>query len=263
MTHFLQDLKRYFRYALRSAKAELKSEVADSYLNWLWWIIEPFCFMLIYVFVFGYVFKNKTENFASFVLIGIAGWEFFNRMISGSVKLILNNRDIVSKVYIPKYILLVAKSFTYLFKMFISLGIAALLILVQGVPLSWYMLLIIPVIAVLYLVTFAFSLLLMHYGVYINDLANLTKIVLKMVFYVSGIFYNISEKLGTRHAQLTAVLLRVNPIAFFLDAMRTVLLNQECCSFNWLLIWLVIGLAVLALGVHIVHKHENSYAKVI
>ena len=43
--------------------AELKSEVADSYLNWLWWIIEPICFMLIYTFIFGYVFKNSEQYF--------------------------------------------------------------------------------------------------------------------------------------------------------------------------------------------------------
>ena len=36
--------------------------------------------------------------------------DFFNRMINGSVKLIANNRDLVTKVYIPKYILLFAKS---------------------------------------------------------------------------------------------------------------------------------------------------------
>ena len=61
----------------------------------------------------GYVFKNNTPHFASFVFVGLTAWEFFNRMISGSVKLIINNRDLVTKVYIPKYILLLSKSFTY------------------------------------------------------------------------------------------------------------------------------------------------------
>ena len=60
MNKFFSNIKKYHKYAIRSAKAELKSEVADSYLNWLWWIIEPVCFMLIYTFIFGYVFHNKT-----------------------------------------------------------------------------------------------------------------------------------------------------------------------------------------------------------
>ena len=114
MKKFFTNMKKYHKYAVRSAKAELKSEVADSYLNWLWWIIEPLCFMLIYTFIFGVVFGNKTPYFASFVMVGQALWDFFNRMINGSVKLIINNRDIVTKVYLPKYVLLYAKSLTYL-----------------------------------------------------------------------------------------------------------------------------------------------------
>ena len=91
MSKFIFNIKKYFNYAVYSAKAELKSEVADSYLNWLWWIVEPFCFMLIYTFIFGVVFKNNTPYFASFVFIGLTAWDFFNRMINGSVKLIINN----------------------------------------------------------------------------------------------------------------------------------------------------------------------------
>ena len=113
MRKFFHNIRKYNKYAIRSAKAELKSEVADSYLNWLWWIIEPFCFMLIYTFIFGVVFKNNELYFASFVMVGQAAWQFFERMLTGSVNLILNNRDLVTKVYVPKYILLYSKSLTY------------------------------------------------------------------------------------------------------------------------------------------------------
>ena len=195
MKKFINNIKKYYKYAVRSAKAELKSEVADSYLNWLWWIIEPVCFMLIYTFIFGYVFKNSEQYFASFVFIGLTAWEFFNRMINGSVKLIINNRDLVTKVYIPKYILLLSKSFTYLFKMGISLIITFILMLCQGVPITWHIILIIPIIIVLYVLSFGIGMILMHFGVFLNDLANLTNIGLKMIFYMSGVFYNIRKRL--------------------------------------------------------------------
>ena len=47
MKRFANDLKKYHGYALYAAKAELKAEVAGSYLNWVWWILEPVCLMLI------------------------------------------------------------------------------------------------------------------------------------------------------------------------------------------------------------------------
>lgn len=260
MKKFFANIKKYRKYAIRSAKAELKSEVADSRLNWLWWIIEPLAFMLIYTFVFGIVFPNNTPYFASFVMVGQAAWDFFNRMINGSVKLIVNNRDLVTKVYIPKYILLFAKSMTYLFKMFISLALAFGLMIFQGVPLTWHLILIIPVLIVLYILCFGIGMILMHFGVTLNDLSNLTNIALKMVFYLSGIFYNINERLkGT----LGFVLLRVNPIAFIMNELRKVAIYGKMCSIEGLIIWLIISLILCAIGIHVIHKNENSYAKVI
>lgn len=260
MSKFINNIKKYFKYAVYSAKAELKSEVADSYLNWLWWIIEPFCFMLIYVFVFGIVFKNNTKYFASFVFIGLTSWDFFNRMITGSVKLIINNRDLVTKVYIPKYILLLSKSFTYLFKMGISLLITFALMLFQGVPFTFNILYMIPIFLVLYVLSFGIGMLLMHFGVTLNDLHNLTNIALRMVFYLSGVFYNISERLKGWQC---FVLLRVNPIAFCMNELRKVMIQGVGPSFLGLAFWLVVGGCLCALGIHLIHKNENSYAKVI
>ena len=33
-------MKKYWKYAIYSSKAQLKSEIANSYLNWLWWILD-------------------------------------------------------------------------------------------------------------------------------------------------------------------------------------------------------------------------------
>ena len=257
---FFSNIKKYNKYAVRSAKAELKSEVADSYLNWLWWIIEPLCFMIIYTFVFGVIFENKQPYFASFVFIGLTAWEFFNRMITGSVQLIPNNRDLVTKVYIPKYILLLSKSYTYLFKMGISLIMAFILMICQGVPFTPYVFLIIPTIIVLYILCFGLGMILMHSGILLNDLANLTRIALRMIFYLSGVFYNIRLRLdGT----LQHFLLRANPAAFLMDEMRKSLLEAKLNSFEGLLFWLAIGIILNIIGIIIIHKNENSYAKVI
>ncbi len=260
MSRFIRNIRKYFKYAVYSAKAELKSEVADSYLNWLWWIIEPVCFMLIYTFVFGVVFKNNEKYFASFVFVGLTAWEFFNRMITGSVKLIISNRDLVTKVYLPKYILLLSKSFTYLFKLGISLIITFVLMIYQHVPITWHIIFLIPILIVLYVFSFGLGLILMHFGVTFNDLANLTNIGLRMVFYLSGVFYNISKRLkGT----LSKVLLFANPIAFTMNELRKVLIYGQLPNFLMLLLWFGVGIILCFIGVHVIHKNENSYAKVI
>lgn len=257
---FFQNIKKYYKYAIRSAKAELKSEVADSYLNWLWWIIEPLCFMLIYAFIFGYVFKAREEYFAVFIFIGLTAWDFFSRMLKGSVKLISKNRDLVTKVYIPKYILLLSKSFTYLFKLFISFGIAFALMLITKVPITLNILYFIPILIVLYILSFGIGMIIMHFGVFLDDLSNFINIFLRMLLYFSGVFYNISTRLD---GQLAYYLLRGNPIAFIMNEFRKTMLYGLHPSFQGLGFWLIIGCILCVIGINIIHKNENSYAKVI
>ena len=260
MRKFVLNIKKYLNYAIYSAKAELKSEVSGSYLNWLWWILEPLCFMLIYTFVFGTIFKSKGQYFASFVMVGLATWNFFKSMVSGSVKLISSNRDLVTKVYLPKYILLLSKSFTYLFKLAISLIIAFVLMLFQHVTITWSILYIIPIILVLYILSFGIGLILMHFGVFLSDLSNITNLLIRMIFYLSGVFYNLNDRLT---GKLKFILLRGNPAAFLMNEMRKATIFHKTQSIEGLLFWLFIGIILNIIGITLIHKNENSYAKVI
>ena len=90
--------------------AELKTEVINSHLGFLWMILEPLAFMLIYTFIANVVFESGVQYFPVFVFIGLSIWNFFNKMIVASVKLVATNRDTVTKVYLPKFVLLLVYS---------------------------------------------------------------------------------------------------------------------------------------------------------
>ena len=145
MKKFFKDVKRYFNYMIYSAGAELRSEVASSYLGCLWWLLNPLFFMLIYAFISIVVFKSREAYFPIFVFIGLSLWDFFNRVVSAAPRLVVNNKEIVSKVYLPKYILLIEKIFVSFFKMLISLLLVFVMIIVYKVPLTTYVFNFIPI----------------------------------------------------------------------------------------------------------------------
>ena len=260
MKKFILNIKKYYKYAVYSAKAELKCEVANSYLNWVWWLLDPIAFMLIYTFIVEIVFKTREPYFPVFVFIGLTTWTFFKQMLSGSVKLVSSNRAIVTKVYIPKYILLLSKSFKYLFKMLISFSLVFVLMILFKVPFSFQILWFIPILTVLYVVSFGIGSILIHFGIYVEDLFNVVNIVLKLMFYLSGIFYNIRTRVP---APYNGILLRLNPAAFIMDEFREILIEGRMPSLVGLLFWLLVGIILTMIGVKIIHKYENSYAKVI
>ena len=260
MKKFINHIKKYYKYAVYSAKAELKCEVANSYLNWIWWILDPISFMLIYTFIVEIVFKTSEPYFPVFVFIGLTAWTFFKQMLSGSVKLISSNRSIVTKVYIPKYILLISKSFKYLFKLFILFILLFFFFIFFKVLFTWQILWIIPILFVLYIVSLGISMILLHFGIYVEDLYNVVNIVLRLMFYLSGVFYNIRTRVPEPYNDL---LLRMNPAAFIMDEFRKVLLEGRMPSFAGLGFWFLIGIILCMIGIKIIHKYENSYAKVI
>ena len=257
---FMYDMKKYWKYAIYSSKAQLKSEIANSYLNWLWWILDPLCFMLIYVFMFGYVFKSNENYFAIFVFVGITMWDFFNKCLLQSVKVIKNNKAIVSKVYIPKFILLFIKIGVNGFKMFISILIVVAMLVVWKVPMTWNVLFSIPILITMFVLVFGFSCYLLHYGVFVEDLSNVLNIVLRLVFYLTGVFWNVMERLP---APYNAYVGKGNPIAFLLTAMRDCVIYGKTPNLQVLGIWFAIGLLISILGVRKIYKNENSYVKVI
>ena len=256
---FNEDIRKYYRYSVVSAKSQLKSEVASSYLNWIWWILDPLCFMLIYTFIFGYVFNTKEQYFSVYIFTGLTMWNFFNKTVQSSVKIVRKNKSVVSKVYFPKYILVLTKVWVNGFKMLISFGIVAMMMIIYRIPMTANILYTVPVLLTLVLFTFGISCFVLHFGVYVDDLANVISIVMKLVFYMTGIFYNLESRIP----EYGALLNRYIPTAFLLTSMRQGLLYGKTPDTKILLLWFAVSVLLCIAGIRKIYREENSYVKAI
>lgn len=260
MKRFKEDVKKYYNFTKYSAKSELKSEVANSYLSWLWWILDPLLFMLVYWFIAIVVFGKGEKYFPIFVFIGLNCWRFFESTIKQSVRLVSTNRQIVSKVYIPKYLLIFIKMQVNGFKMLVSFSLVVIMMFMYKVPISLNILYMIPIFAVLVIVAFGFSTYMLHFGVFVEDLSNVITVLLKLVFYLSGIFYSITTRVPKPYGK---ILLSLNPLALVVDSLRQCMIYASTPYRKALLAWFLIGTFLSVAGIRLIYKHENSYVKVI
>lgn len=251
---------KYWGYCRYAAKSQLKSEVANSYLNWIWWILEPFCLMLIYSFVFGFLFKHKEAYYNVYIFIGLSVWDFFGRCVRAAVSIVKANKPIVSKVYLPKFILIISNMMVNGFKMFVCLGIAVVMMIVYRVSVDVHFFLIIPVLLCMILFTFGCCTILLHLGVFIDDMNKVITIVLRFTFYLSGIFYNIEKSIPKPY---NGILLTGNPIALFAASMRDAMLYGEGVVWWRLGLWFGISVVLAVFGVWNIYRSENNYVKVI
>lgn len=257
---FFSDMKQYGQYMIYAANADLKAEVANSYLNRLWWLLEPFFNMLVYVLVFGRLMGRSVDNYATFIFSAILMWTFFSKTINYSVKCVRFNRDIVSKVYVPKHVLLISNMFLNFFKLLFSLIVLIPMLIIFHVHVGIGVLWIIPAYVLMILLSFGTGMICLHYGVYIDDLSYAVGILLQMLMFLSGIFYDVITGLSL---PLNVMMLSVNPVSMFIDTMRNALLYNVVANVPLIILWTILSLLICYIGVHIVYKNENGYVKVV
>lgn len=257
---FVLDMRKYSQYMYYAAKTDLKAEVADSYLNRLWWLLEPLFNMLVYVIVFGKIMGNSIENYATFVYSSLLMWNFFSKTINYSVKLVRNNKDIISKVYVPKFILLFSNMILNFIKLLFSLIVLVPMLVIFHVHISWTIIWVIPAYLVLVLLSFGTGMIFLHFGVYVDDLSYAVGIVLSMMMFLSGIFYDV---MTTLDAPLGGAMMTLNPVAMVIDSMRNALLYGTISNVPQMALWSVAAIILCCIGVHIVYKNENGYVKIV
>lgn len=260
MKRFIVDLKKYYKYAKYSAKSDLKAEVASSYLNWLWWVLDPLLFMLVYTFIAIVVFRSGVQYFPVFVFIGLTLWNFFNKTVIGSVKIIRNNSAIVTKVYIPKFVLILQKMMVNGFKMLVSFALVIIMMGIYRIPVTWNILYMIPILLVLGILKFGICCFMLHFGVFVDDLYNVMNVVLRLVFYMSGIFYSIGDRVPE---PFRSILLKCNPVSMLMESSRRCMIYSGAPYRKLIVVWGVIGVLLCILGIKLIYKYENSYVKVM
>ena len=132
---------------------------------------------------------------------------------------------------------------------------------IYRVPLTWKVLWVFPIIISLVVFTFGVCTFMMHIGVFIEDLSNITTILLRMLFYFTGVFYDLSSRV--HNVVYRTILLDFNPIANFIHNTRCVLIHSGEPIVIWTLFWFLVGVLLSFLGIKTIYKYENTYVKVM
>lgn len=257
--NFFKETKKYYQYIKLTAISELKSQVAESYLGWLWWILDPLLFMCVYSFVVTMVWGTNVENFPLFVFAGLISWNFFSSTIGGSVGIVRSYRSVLLKTSMPKYIFIIVSMMVNFVKLMIGFGIIIVLVIVLNINISLSIFTVIPILFVYIVLTFGISLIVAHFGVYIADLKNVITVLLRLLFYLSGVFYTI-ERLPD---SVQSIYMFLCPTGFIISEVRKAFMYGQALNYLILGYWFVIGIIFCVLGLRLFAKFEKEYVKIV
>jgi ABC-2 type transport system permease protein len=143
---------------------------------------------------------------------------------------IVSKGDLIRKLNFPKYVIVLAGSFSAFINLLINFVVIAIFMAFNGVELHISAILIIPLVLELFLLSLGMAFFLGAIFVKLRDLNYIWEIFLQAAFYATPILYPLS--LVVDKSELAAKLLLLNPMAQIIQDMRDVLITSKTVTFE-------------------------------
>lgn len=204
-------------------RKELKVKYKNSVLGFVWSLLNPVLYLVVFSIVFGLILPNALDKFPLYLLSGLIAWNFFSTAVGAGTASVTANAALVTKVSFPREVLPLAAVGAALFHFFLqSLVLFAALLAFQWMP-AWNYVLVLPL-AVLAVVVFssACAIALSAINVRLRDTQHLLELLLLAWFWLTPIVYQfdlVAKRTGTFVALL-------NPLSSVTTTFQRALYNR-------------------------------------
>ena len=138
-------------------RKEVKVKYKSSLLGVAWSMLNPVMYLAVFSLVFSVVLRSRVPNFPVYLLSGLLAWNLFATSLSNGARSVVDNSNLVTKLYFPREILPLSSVGAALVDFITqSLVLIAFMVIFRYGVLGWNLLML-PL-AFLALVTFASAL---------------------------------------------------------------------------------------------------------
>jgi ABC-2 type transport system permease protein len=186
--------RRFATITLTLAKNEFKVRYFGSVLGYLWSLMRPLMVFGVLYVVFTHVvrFGGDIKHYPLKLLLAIVLWSFFAEATSQSIASLVAREGLLRKVPFPPAVIPLSVALTSAFNLGLNLLVVIAFVLITGIApaASWLELL--PLLALLILLTVSASMLLAVLYVPFRDMAPIWEVIAQMLFWGTPIIYVIS-----------------------------------------------------------------------
>lgn len=256
MLKVFKNLYNYRELLKTNVKKEIRGKYKNSFLGVLWSFLNPLLQIVVYAVVFQLILKNTKENYAIFICCGLIPWTFFSSAISRAAFTMVENGNIIKKVYFPREILPISIVTSGAVNFLISTVIILIFLFAYGLGVTKYIIFYPIILLVQYVLLLGISFIVSAITVYFRDLEHIIGIILMVGFYATPIFY--SE--GTIPESFVNII-NLNPMAHIIYAYRDIFYYQQMPNFTSLAIVGAISVAITVIGYFIFKKLQKGFAE--
>jgi lipopolysaccharide transport system permease protein len=225
-----------------------------------WAIIQPVFAVVVFTVVFGNFAKMPSDGipYPIFAFAAVLPWTYFAEATRRSSTGLVDDADLVRKVYFPRLIIPLAKVTAPLLDFAIAFCVLLVMMAFYGIMPSIKLRAVFPLILVAGALALAIGLLLGPINVRFRDVKHTVPFMLQIGMYASPIVYPLSQVPAEWKA-----LYSLNPMVGVIEGFRWAVFDRGSPDFMALGIGMLVILALLITGLVWFKNQERSFADVI
>ena len=218
---YLAALWQRRHFIVGYATARNVSMYTEAKLGQLWQVLTPLLNAGVYYLIFGLLFQaaRGVQHYPAFLLAGVFVFAFTERSIVTGSNVMRANLQLIRALYFPRASLPLAYVIVELQQMLVGMVVLVVIMVVSGEPVTWYWLLVVPVVILQTMFNTGAALVVARLGGSLADVSELIPFFLRITRYFCGVMYMVT----TLPAQVPGwglKLLSLNPPAVFISLVR-------------------------------------------
>lgn len=225
-----------------------------------WAILQPVFAVVIFTIVFGYFARMPSEGvpYPLFAFAGVLPWTYFAEAVRRAGTGLVNDSDLVRKVYFPRLIMPLANVITPLVDFCIALLVLIAMMLFYGITPSWKFLVVPPLMVIAALLALSIGLWLGPINVRFRDIKHTLPFLIQIWMYASPIVYPLSMV-----PQEWRWAYELNPMVGVIEGFRWAVFDRGEPDFGALGMSALVIAVLLFGGLLFFRRMERSFADLI
>jgi lipopolysaccharide transport system permease protein len=247
----------FFIFAWRDIKVRYKQTILGA----AWAVFQPLISMIIFTVFFGTLAKIPSGNlpYSLFVFCGLVFWGFFSNSLSHASNSLVENENIVKKVYFPRIILPISSVVTSLIDFAINLVILIIFTLVMGFIPSPLSLIIIPLgLLISSIAASGLGLFLAAFNVKYRDVRYILPFFIQLLMFLTPVIYP-----TTIVRPSNKLIMAINPMTGVIESVRSVISGSYQIDWPILLISAISSTFILIIGIYYFRRTEKFFADIV
>ena len=219
-----------------------------------WSLLSPLLMLLVMRLVFTQFFGRNTPHYTTYLFCGNLIFSYFSEATKSGMSSLMENAKVFTKVTVPKYLFLFSKNVQTFISFLLTLVIFFLFVAIDHLPFTWKFICLLYPICMLILFNIGVGLILSAMYVFFRDMKYLYDVFLKLLGYMSAIFYTIDK-----YSAMGQNLFLLNPVYLFIRYFRKIVIEATIPSVWFHLLMLADVTIVLAIGCWVYKKYNHKF----